>query len=923
MPSHSLPQSQGRGRGTDIFHEDSAGEKMFPPLQPSFPPAGKMLLPPLQSRASVAGSFKGPDKNRTAHACEKCRKAKAKCSGGHPCDKCKNEGKECVYGDGKRDLERKTLSRLARDNVRLNRHNADLKDKLLFVCQMEGDNQLSGQDIVDVQTLVFHYKDSELDSSGSEGDSEGGESEASNGEDFASADVGSTGSIDNINEDPNRDETARAIGFMGKNSAITWVQRARKESEQNLGSGGKPMPTGSSNHYVESSYLARDSDFPTVDEELVNPFEIPTARVARALVNTYFEKVHPIFPVLIKNNFLRELEEFLQGTIEEVTEEQQNWLCLLNVIFAIGSRCSHVLGTEWRGDVRDHLIYIARSRRLGLDSRAIYKDPELNHTVNLCLFGIYFLCTEQINKAWTITGMAIRDAVALGFHVRSSTHDLTYVQKEMRIRLWWSIYSVERALNEISGRPSAIADRIISTPLPANLDDEELAQGVGEPPEEAPFLGASSPPELAKPILQQARATASASASPPVSSNGSPPYSAFNFPLHRLPLSSSTLFIYRVQLSIITHDILSQLYCAATVKAKWSQVQDIMRQIDHRLREWKLHLPAEYDFTALEFDATNGFASTRAGLALSFNSARMTLYRPCLCRIDGRIKNESNRSKSFNSRASSACVKAARAVIQALPFEDLKQICNIIPWWSTAHHIVQAASILALELAYRAEHVPFQAALLVDDSRKALRCLAHMAEQSVSARRGWEVMDGLLRVMAPKVGFDVSDFPSSAPTPQTWNYAKFSSSDYLAPIGHYEQSYAQPTSIDTDAWVTQHDYGMMPHQHLPDEMAPTFASGPGANVMQSYGGFDTSLHLSGHMMEAHDEFNPWEHIVFSGQAVYPSRTTGPPAAATTAGLVNGHWAISAAAPVQQGTFSAGEEIPNSANGTSAFGKFGG
>lgn len=76
-------------------------------LTPGLPPPGKMLLPPLpKSRAEYAASSR-TEKNRTSHACDKCRKAKAKCSGGQPCEKCRTEGKECIYGDGKRDKERK------------------------------------------------------------------------------------------------------------------------------------------------------------------------------------------------------------------------------------------------------------------------------------------------------------------------------------------------------------------------------------------------------------------------------------------------------------------------------------------------------------------------------------------------------------------------------------------------------------------------------------------------------------------------------------------------------------------------------------------------------------------------------------------------------------------------------------------------
>ncbi len=82
-------------------------EEMRDSSSPRLLPPGKMLLPPLPRPYKAYSSTSKAEKNRTSHACDKCRKAKAKCSGSQPCDKCRSEGKECVYGDGKRDKERK------------------------------------------------------------------------------------------------------------------------------------------------------------------------------------------------------------------------------------------------------------------------------------------------------------------------------------------------------------------------------------------------------------------------------------------------------------------------------------------------------------------------------------------------------------------------------------------------------------------------------------------------------------------------------------------------------------------------------------------------------------------------------------------------------------------------------------------------
>jgi hypothetical protein len=42
------------------------------------------------------------------------------------------------------------------------------------------------------------------------------------------------------------------------------------------------------------------------------------------------------------------------------------------------------------------------------------------------------------------------------------------------VRLWWALYSLEVFLDELTGRPSCISDRDISTPLPVNLDENEF-----------------------------------------------------------------------------------------------------------------------------------------------------------------------------------------------------------------------------------------------------------------------------------------------------------------------------------------------------------------------------------------------------------------------------------------------------------------
>jgi len=70
-------------------------------------PPGKVAIPALKAQNRAESASTAFKKGRTAHACDNCRKAKSGCTGEVPCMKCRSSGVQCVYGDGKRDKDRK------------------------------------------------------------------------------------------------------------------------------------------------------------------------------------------------------------------------------------------------------------------------------------------------------------------------------------------------------------------------------------------------------------------------------------------------------------------------------------------------------------------------------------------------------------------------------------------------------------------------------------------------------------------------------------------------------------------------------------------------------------------------------------------------------------------------------------------------
>lgn len=55
------------------------------------------------------------------------------------------------------------------------------------------------------------------------------------------------------------------------------------------------------------------------------------------------------------------------------------WRARMNILFAIGAKYSHLIGADWKGDERDHLVYMTRAiSLLGLkDTTMIISGPDL------------------------------------------------------------------------------------------------------------------------------------------------------------------------------------------------------------------------------------------------------------------------------------------------------------------------------------------------------------------------------------------------------------------------------------------------------------------------------------------------------------------------------------------------------------------
>ena len=519
--------------------------------------------------------------------------------------------------------------------------------------------------------------------------------------------------------------------------------------------------------------------------------------------------------------------------------------------------------------------------------------------------------------------------MALGLHVRSEAKNLSDMDKELRVRLWWSLYGLERLLDELTGRPSCITNRDISTPLPINLDESQFRRDYPiykkhnrRSITSAIIKGKArlSAPQIPTPITSSSTSMNPSMVSASLAS--SPTYSGYTFPMTRLQITSSTYFIYRTQLSILSHEILTQLYCAALVKAKWSEVQDTMRDIDSRLLKWKSSLPEEFDFSN-PLIHTDMYTLHRKGLSMFYNSSRMILFRPCLCRFEGRIENESERSKTFDGSAAITCIESARNILASLPsMSEPAKVYTITAWWNVVHYIIEASSVLMLELAYRTEHLPYQTEEILADSKKAVLWLRAMSDQSIAARKGWEIFNSLLEKVAPKVGGETWGMPKTAPVPPGWRWNRFG----MWGSGE-EQSreratqMQQPYSIDPNRmneWVNQSTYGAQQGYSAP---GPTGSLDTYTSMSGMIPSFLVGLYPFNEIYGRFNEFGPsqtqnmyFPHGAMQEQGAYPTASAYPSTEQGGGEAMVGHPGVMAPQLVTMGQVQLGGEMPGYGEG---------
>jgi hypothetical protein len=203
-----------------------------------------------------------------------------------------------------------------------------------------------------------------------------------------------------------------------------------------------------------------------------DPFGLPSRFVADRLVDAYFKYRHPLNPYLHEGTFRQRyrsiwLSQDVGG--EEVTQQSLAWFGLVNLVFAFGSDHANVTGRS----AADRTRYFKRSKCLIFSGLLQMGTMELVQA--LLLMGQYLHGSLELNNCWTVVGLAIRTAQGLGLHLDPTRVTTDRIEQEVRKRVWWGCFVIDRVLGMKVGRPTMPDGPGVEVDMPLAVDDEFLS----------------------------------------------------------------------------------------------------------------------------------------------------------------------------------------------------------------------------------------------------------------------------------------------------------------------------------------------------------------------------------------------------------------------------------------------------------------
>ncbi|KAL6157311.1 hypothetical protein ACJQWK_06754 [Exserohilum turcicum] len=354
--------------------------------------------------------------------------------------------------------------------------------------------------------------------------------------------------------------------------------------------------------------------------------------------------------------------------------------------------------------------------------RTLTLHPEQRLIQAIGLLSFYYLTIGHVSKAWYMIGMAIRHAQAAGLHLRYENPSMQSDRTRSLAELWWGLNSIECILTSILRRPRAIAPKDCTVPLPGVTGSETQSKS-----------RESTTPSMSATSSGVSRGSGSSTGGKSIGTT-----------------KHSFIKAY-VKLDLLMDKILSRLYSPRKSIKSWKSAQREITMLSEELESWALQSLPQGPAAATAATLDHSLDRESLLLHLYYYNAKICITRPCLCRLDQRIKGQSEESARFNQKTAEACIGAALDIAAILPDTPSPTwYYENGPWWCAVHMIMQGLTVLLLELSLNCAHLTIEKSHITSCVDKFMRWLESMKSIDEVSESAYSVVSKVLNKQTPE-----------------------------------------------------------------------------------------------------------------------------------------------------------------------------
>lgn len=234
------------------------------------------------------------------------------------------------------------------------------------------------------------------------------------------------------------------------------------------------------NHTQLTDDLFEVSDNSSIDNveleilKLRGAFLLPLTELARDLIVSYFEHVHPLMPIINRTEFMAKFDD----------PDDSPSLMLLQAVLLCGLRVSNnPLLFDSKG--LSNLTSLTFFRRAKALYETNYESDPVSIVQTVILIGSYWEGPEDVTRNsfyWNRVGVGL--AQGFGFHRDvSNSSSLTAAEKKIWRRIWWCLFEKDRNVAIAFGRPPSIDLTDCDVPMLTmdDFDENDPEEGVVSP----------------------------------------------------------------------------------------------------------------------------------------------------------------------------------------------------------------------------------------------------------------------------------------------------------------------------------------------------------------------------------------------------------------------------------------------------------